>query len=464
MGSYGTITDIAPLAKLSYHKLRRESALRAPPPGAMLQQVKDAHSGHRTYHTVHQNSLRATQKKSKLYQVLNSNSTRLGSVVFNRCLALLIISNVLVDVMITVEEFNDVYGEYCKRFETFSSLLFIAEYAARFSVCGERLKYRGARGKVRFVCSSESIIDLLSFLPWIFEKVAYGGKDVPSTAFVRVFRMLRILKTERFTHAVDAIVRVLTINANILGIACVMACMLVLFTSTLLYYANRDEDETGDFSSIPATMYLSILMLTGQGEPDGELTTVTKVLCVFTALFSVAMVAIPASMLTFGFEIEATRLVKKRRERRLRRRLRATTGDDTIASCSDSEVDDARLLARERRNRRRLPNACDRCRGQERRQRVSLIADAADVETEYELSSSEDEYETLILGQTEQEAMDSLREDLQKEAYKHFLMIAKDELDDRLRAPAYDDLLAKIRSHEFARARAASREPSPVPR
>mgnify|MGYP004052913361 CR=1 FL=1 len=65
-------------------------------------------------------------------------------------------------------------------------------------------------------------------------------------------------------------------------------------------------------------MYLSILMLTGQGEPDGELTTLLKSLCAFTAIFSVAMVAIPASMLTFGFEIEAQRLVLKRRERRLR--------------------------------------------------------------------------------------------------------------------------------------------------
>ena len=43
-------------------------------------------------------------------------------------------------------------------------------------------------------------------------------------------------------------------------------------------------------------MYLSILMLTGQGEPDGELTTLLKSLCAFTAIFSVAMVAIPASM------------------------------------------------------------------------------------------------------------------------------------------------------------------------
>merc|ERR1712138_284536 len=85
------------------------------------------------------------------------------------------------------------------------------------------------------------------------------------------------------------------------------------------------------FESIPATMYLSILMLTGQGEPDGELTTLLKSLCAFTAIFSVAMVAIPASMLTFGFEIEAQRLVLKRRERRLRRRIRAERCINQIA-------------------------------------------------------------------------------------------------------------------------------------
>ena len=120
-------------------------------------------------------------------------------------------------------------------------------------------------------------------------------------------------------------------------------------------------------------MYLSILMLTGQGEPDGELTTLLKSLCAFTAIFSVAMVAIPASMLTFGFEIEAQRLVLKRRERRLRRRIRAERLENHwIESCSDSEDGDAHFLARERNKRL--------CRGR---------ADASD------LSSSEEEYETL---------------------------------------------------------------------
>ena len=135
-------------------------------------------------------------------------------------------------------------------------------------------------------------------------------------------------------------------------------------------------------------------MLTGQGEPDGELTTLLKSLCAFTAIFSVAMVAIPASMLTFGFEIEAQRLVLKRRERRLRRRIRAERLENHwIESCSDSEDGDAHFLARERQRQ-----SC--YRGGRR-------ADAAD------LSSSEEEYETLVLGETQEATLERVRRELQ---------------------------------------------------
>ena len=179
--------------------------------------------------------------------------------------------------------------------------------------------------------------------------------------------------------------------------------MLVLFTSSLLYYSG---DGAEGFESIPATMYLSILMLTGQGEPDGELTTLLKSLCAFTAIFSVAMVAIPASMLTFGFEIEAQRLVLKRRERRLRRRIRAERLENHwIESCSDSEDGDAQFLARERNKRL--------CRGR---------ADASD------LSSSEEEYETLVLGETQEATLERVRRELQaKQAQYDSLLRAMED-------------------------------------
>jgi hypothetical protein len=274
------------------------------------------------------------------------------------------------------------------------NLISTQEYITRFAVAGERAKYRGTAGRWRFVTSWASIVDLCSFMPWIAEKLIYWGEDsgdVPSTAYVRAFRVLRILKTDRFTGAADALGRVFYVNMHILGVAGVLAGMLVLFTSSLLYYSGKGAE---GFESIPATMYLSILMLTGQGEPDGELTTLLKSLCAFTAIFSVAMVAIPASMLTFGFEIEAQRLVLKRRERRLRRRIRAERLENHwIESCSDSEDGDAHFLARERQRQ-------SRCRGGRR-------ADASD------LSSSEEEYETLVLGETQEATLERVRRELQ---------------------------------------------------
>ena len=65
---------------------------------------------------------------SKLYQLLNSSSRAHGSVLFDRALLLLILANVYVDVMLTVDEWAAQHGAAAKVFETVSSLLFIAEH------------------------------------------------------------------------------------------------------------------------------------------------------------------------------------------------------------------------------------------------------------------------------------------------------------------------------------------------
>ena len=48
----------------------------------------------------------------------------------------------------------------------------------------------------------------------------------------------------------------------------VLGLILLLTTSTLLYFVNRLNDPA-QFGSIPKTMYLSVMMLTGQGEVGG---------------------------------------------------------------------------------------------------------------------------------------------------------------------------------------------------
>jgi hypothetical protein len=58
-------------------------------------------------------------------------------------------------------------------------------------------------------------------------------------------------------------------------------------------------------------MYLSTMMLTGQGGPDGDLPWYTSGVVLLTGVFSIGMFAIPASMLTWGFEAEAERYAKR---------------------------------------------------------------------------------------------------------------------------------------------------------
>eukprot|EP00525_Craspedostauros_australis_P006005 CAMPEP_0198112148 /NCGR_PEP_ID=MMETSP1442-20131203/4046_1 /TAXON_ID= /ORGANISM="Craspedostauros australis, Strain CCMP3328" /LENGTH=218 /DNA_ID=CAMNT_0043768833 /DNA_START=11 /DNA_END=667 /DNA_ORIENTATION=+ len=84
-------------------------------------------------------------------------------------------------------------------------------------------------------------------------------------------------------------------------------------------------------------MYLSTLMLTGQGGPSGDLPWYTKGVVLLTGAFSIGMFAIPASMLTWGFEAEAERCAK--RARAMSRRNNDANNNAT-SETNDNDDDD----------------------------------------------------------------------------------------------------------------------------
>ena len=68
---------------------------------------------------------------------------------------------------------------------------------------------------------------------------------------------------------------------------------MLLVTSSLLYVvADEQTKEDNAFHSIPEAMYLAVLMLTGQGTPDGELSPPMRLVVVFTAFLSVPFFAV----------------------------------------------------------------------------------------------------------------------------------------------------------------------------
>jgi len=154
-----------------------------------------------------------------------------------------------------------------------------------------------------------ALIDLIATMPFFLE--FFLGLDLPTLTYLRAFRLLRILKTTGFSEAVKAVYRVIYYNRQILYVALLICIGLVLVTAVLMYYLRpRNAGHSQDFKSLGSTMYLSTLMLTGQGGPDGDIPWYTKGVVLLTGVFSIGMFAIPASMLTWGFEAEAERVAK----------------------------------------------------------------------------------------------------------------------------------------------------------
>lgn len=252
---------------------------------------------------------------SFVYSMLNPRSKQWQAVAFKSFISTVIIADLCLFIISTDEIFAETYFNYLYGIEGLVSCIFLVEYVARLVTVTERIRYGKLgpiRGRLAYMITPGAVIDAFATLPFFIEICT--GWNLPTLTYLRFFRLFRILKTEGYVRAIDAVYRVIYYNRQILYVALLVCCFLVLLTAVLLYYLRPppedDPDNADSFSSILATLYLSTLMLTGQGGPEGDLPWYTKAVVLLTSLFSVAMFAIPASMLTWGFEAEAERCAK----------------------------------------------------------------------------------------------------------------------------------------------------------
>lgn len=286
---------------------------------------------------------RGYPSKSWLFSMLNPCSRRSQAKIYQFTMTCIILVDVAGYIFSTVPSFQSDSGITCfYAIEALSSSVFALDYFARLWVIGEDRRYEGYLGRLRYALSMESLLDALATFPFFVELML--NADLPNTTYFRIFRLFRMLRTQSYMRAFLSAYRVVYYNSEILAVAFAICAVLTLITSVLMYYLAPPADELedpSDFESIPATMYLAILMLTGQGGPQGELPWYTKCIMVLTAVFSVAVFAIPASIYTWGFEHEAMRLFKRKVEDRRKAKKAVREGKVTswFETSDDSDSD-----------------------------------------------------------------------------------------------------------------------------
>ena len=176
--------------------------------------------------------------------------------------------------------------------------LFLVEYIARIWAAGEDSHYKGVWGRIRYALTWTAIVDLLAILP-IF--LFFLGNESFLLRLFRLIRIVRVARLGRFSSALQAISEAIRVRRYELFMSFVIASMLLLMSSTLLYIVEGGiQPET--FGSIPRAMWWSIATLTTVGYGDVyPVTALGRVFAGLTAITGIGLIAMPTGILASAF-------------------------------------------------------------------------------------------------------------------------------------------------------------------
>jgi voltage-gated potassium channel len=221
-------------------------------------------------------------------------------------LGVLIILNVSAVILESVEAIHARWSTQFAQFEMFSVVVFSIEYVLRLWTCDVDERYRGLRGRLRFVVSPAALIDLAAIVPAYLPGDVF--LDLRFARVVRLMRMARALKLARYSRSIQTFSAVFRERQSDLLLITSLLLMLLVVASSAMYFAEHGAQPT-KFSSIPASMWWAVVTLTTVGYGDIlPITAAGKLIGAIVALIGIGFFALPAGILASGFaQVQARR-------------------------------------------------------------------------------------------------------------------------------------------------------------
>ncbi|KAI0561941.1 Ion transport protein [Gracilaria domingensis] len=128
-----------------------------------------------------------------------------------------------------------------------------------------------------------------------------GGESPDFTTAFRVFRLIRLLKADKYLRAFSLLGKVLAENATLLIASSFYALLIWIVSATGLYLVEMDNPALGrHFQSIPQSLFPVLLMLTGEF-PLADFSPWGQVIASGIAVVAVAIFAVPSALLASSF-------------------------------------------------------------------------------------------------------------------------------------------------------------------
>lgn len=178
--------------------------------------------------------------------------------------------------------------------------VFIIDYILRLITADYKLE-KNYVSFVKYPFTPMAIIDLLSILPSL-TLLNNGFKLFKIFRLLRTLRVIRVFKSFRYSKNIQIIVNVLKRQKDSLSAVCILAIGYIVVTALVMFNVEPDTFET-----FYDAIYWSTVSLTTMGYGDIYATSdFGQLVTMISALFGIAIVALPAGIITAGYieEIE----------------------------------------------------------------------------------------------------------------------------------------------------------------
>ncbi len=177
-----------------------------------------------------------------------------------------------------------------------TAILFIIDYVLRLVTADYKLDDKSVTSFIKYPFTPMAIIDLISILPAL-SILSSGFKLLRLFRIFRTFRVFRVFKAFRYSKSIVIIINVMKNSKNALLAVCTLAVGYILVSALIIFNIEGDSFETF-FDAI----YWATVSLTTVGYGDiYPVTTAGRIITMISSMFGIAIVALPAGIITAGY-------------------------------------------------------------------------------------------------------------------------------------------------------------------
>ena len=180
--------------------------------------------------------------------------------------------------------------------DIFTTILFIIDYSLRVFTADYKLRKHEAISFIRYPFTFWAIIDLISILPTL-TVLNSGFKLLRLFRIFRTFRVFRVFKAFRYSKSITIIIKVIKNSKNALFAVCTLAIGYILVSALVIFNVEGDS-----FATFFDAIYWATVSLTTVGYGDiYPVTTAGRIITMISSVFGIAIVALPAGIITAGY-------------------------------------------------------------------------------------------------------------------------------------------------------------------